>query len=146
MTAKYKTPGKKEFKKMNYLKEMLSDPDYTRRKQALFIYNQVMTTKYDKEIEELEKEIYQREKALRLSEKKKEKDKLLKSLSPKKSYDYDNDEEQDYEEDEEEELVDSSDTYINGELSALNFKLKYLKELKDIEIDTKIVKARVLIK
>lgn len=144
MTAKYKTPGKKEFKKMNYLKEMLLDPDYTRRKQALFIYNQVITTKYDKEIEQLEKEIYQREKALRLSEKKKEKDKLLKSLSPKKTYD--NEDEEEYEDEEDEEQVDSSDTYINGELSALNFKLKYLKELKDIEIDAKIVKTRVLIK
>ncbi len=142
MTAKYKTPGKKEFKKMNYLKELFLDPDSLVRKQALFIYNQVTSTKYDKEIEDLEKEIYQREKALRLSEKKKDKDKLLKSLIPKKNYDEDND----YYEEEEEEKVDSSDTYINSELTALNFKLKYLKELKDIEIDAKILKARVLIK
>lgn len=139
MTAKYKTPGKKEFKKMNYLKEMLLDSDPLIRKQALFIYNQVISTKYDKEIEQLEKEIFQREKSLRLSDKKREKDKLLKSLKPRD----DNDEE--YEE-EEEEKVDSSDTYINSELTALNFKLKYLKELKDIEIDNKIVKARVLIR
>ena len=142
MTPKYKTPGKKEFKKMNYLRELLSDPDYLIRKQALFIYNQVISTRYDKEIDALEKEIYQREKALKLSEKKKQKDKLLKSLIPKKE----ENEDEDYEEDEEEEIIDSSDTYINSELSALNFKLKYLKELKDIEIDTKIVKARVLIK
>jgi hypothetical protein len=140
MTAKYKTPGKKEFKKINYLKEKLLDSDPFIRKQALFIYNQVISTQYDKEIEDIEKQIYQKEKTLRLSDKKREKDKLLNSLKHKSEY-------QENEEEEEEEIkIDSSDTYVNSELTALKFKLKYLNQLKDIEIDTKIDKTRVLIK
>lgn len=136
MTAKHKTPGKKEFKKINYLKEKLLDPSPLVRKQALFIYNQVTSTSYDKEIEVLEKEIYKREKSLRLSDKKREKDKLLSSLKF-------NDDET---EEEQEPTLDSSDVYINDELKALNFKLKYLKGLRDIEIDANLLKTRVLIK
>lgn len=140
MTAKYKTPGKKEFKKINYLKEKLLDSDPYVRKQALFIYNQIIKTSYDKEIEDVEKEIYQKEKFLRLSDKKREKDKLLNSLkNPKSEY-------EDEQEDEEEIKPDSSDNYVNSELTALKFKLKYLNQLKDIEIDKNIEKTRVLIK
>ncbi|MFN8576470.1 MAG: hypothetical protein U0354_06410 [Candidatus Sericytochromatia bacterium] len=140
MTAKYKTPGKKEFKKINYLKEKLLDSDPYVRKQALFIYNQIIKTSYDKEIEDVEKEIYQKEKFLRLSDKKREKDKILNSLkNPKNEY-------EDEQEDENEVKPDSSDNYVNSELTALKFKLKYLNQLKDIEIDKNIDKTRVLIK
>lgn len=140
MTAKYKTPGKKEFKKINYLKEKLLDSDPYVRKQALFIYNQIIKTSYDKEIEDVEKEIYQKEKFLRLSDKKREKDKILNSLkNPKNEY-------EDEQEDEDEVKPDSSDNYVNSELTALKFKLKYLNQLKDIEIDKNIDKTRVLIK
>lgn len=142
MTANYKTPGKKEFKKINYLKEMLMDSDPLIRKQAMFLYNQITKTKYDKEIEDLEKDIAAREKALRLSEKKRLKDEALKEMKNKIKASF-----VDEEEEEEEEPVkkDSSDTYINQELAAIHFKLKYLKQLKDIEIDTKLAKTKVKI-
>lgn len=137
--ANYKTPGKKEFKKISYLKEKLLDTDSLVRKQALFIYNQVISTPYDKEIEKIESEINKREKSLRLSEKKREKDKLLNSLKMKN-------EDQEEDQEEQEIVIDSSDVYLNEELKALNFKLKYLKGLKDIEIDNNLLKTRVLIK
>ncbi len=140
MAANYKTPGKKEFKKISYLKQMMMEPDPLIRKQAVFLFNQVTRTPYDKEIEELEKKISDIEKALRLSEKKRVKDSSIKSLKKKMSADFDDDEE------EEEIKVDSSDTYINQELAGFNFKLKYLKLSKDIEIDAKLVKTKVSIK
>ncbi|MBC7474489.1 MAG: hypothetical protein H7263_09375 [Candidatus Sericytochromatia bacterium] len=141
MAANYKTPGKKEFKKISYLKQMMMEPDPLIRKQAVFLFNQVTKTPYDKEIEELEKKISDIEKALRLSEKKRAKDSDVKSLKKKISADFDGEDEE-----EEEIKVDSSDTYINQELAGLNFKLKYLKLSKDIEIDAKLVKTKVTIK
>ncbi len=140
MAANYKTPGTKEYKKITYLKQLMMEDDIATRRQAMLLYNNLKQSEYDKTIEELEKELEKREKLIRLSDKKNLRDKSVKAI--KKAFsDEENQEEETQQPDEPQR--DSSDKYLLQEISGIKFKIKYYNELKDIEIDKKLLKIKI---
>ena len=143
MTANYKTLGTKEYKKIVYLKQLMMEEDISTRRQAMILYNSLFNSEYDKEIEELKKELEKREKSIRLSEKKRHRDNSLNAI--KKVFDgMDNpEEEQEYYSEIKEEKIDPSDKYLLQEMSSIKFKIKYYNELKDIEMDKKLLKLKI---
>lgn len=128
MAANYKTPGTKEFKKMNYLKELMMDVDPITRKQALIIYNKITKTEYDNIIQELEAEIEKREKVFRQIERRK----LIEASKEEAGQEVDR-----------KKFPQKEDKNADQELAGLNFKLKYYSELKDFEINSKLNKTKI---
>jgi hypothetical protein len=143
MTANYKTSGTKEFKKISYLKQLMMEDDISTRRQAMTLYNNLIQSEYDKTLEELEKELEKREKLIRLSEKKKLRDKSVKAI--KKAFNDEEEEESEEVKEPDEPELDSSDKYLLQEISGIKFKIKYYNELKDIEIDKKLLKIKIKI-
>jgi hypothetical protein len=129
MAVNYKTPGTKEYKKINYLKSLMIDPDPNTRKQALLLYNKITTTEYDKLIQDLEEQLEKIEKVLRQVEKRKLKEAILSEESG--------------EEVDRKKFPDKEDKNVSQELSGIRFKLKYYTELKEYEIDTRIGKTKI---
>jgi hypothetical protein len=129
MAVNYKTPGTKEYKKINYLKSLMIDPDPNTRKQALLLYNKITTTEYDKLIQYLEEQLEKIEKVLRQVEKRKLKEAILSEESG--------------EEVDRKKFPDKEDKNVSQELSGIRFKLKYYTELKEYEIDTRIGKTKI---
>lgn len=129
MTTNYKTPGTKEFKKMNSLKELMIDMDPDVRKKALLIYNKITKTEYDKLIEELEDEIEKIEKVFRQMDKRKLKEARIT--------------EETGEEFDISKFPEKEDKNVLQQLSSLKFKLKYNTELKDIEINSRLNKTKL---
>jgi DNA gyrase/topoisomerase IV subunit A len=129
MAVNYKTPGTKEYKKINYLKSLMIDPDPNTRKQALLLYNKITTTEYDKLIQDLEEQLEKIEKVLRQVEKRKLKEAILSEESG--------------EEVDRQKFPDKEDKNVSQELSGIRFKLKYYTELKEYEIDTRIGKTKI---
>jgi len=112
----FKTPGTKEFKKIKYLKEVMSEEDPVIRKKAVLLYSSLMKTDYDSLIQSLEKELEQSEKALK----------------PKRDM-----------EEITKENMKPGDQLIINEINRIKFKLKYYTELQEMQIDSNLKKAKI---
>ena len=131
MEANYRTAGTKEFKKIAELRDMMQNDEPLKRKEAMILYNTIMKSTYDKEIETIESQIDEIEKKLRLTDKRlhNEKQKLL-----RKGVEVDTLDKKEKSKD---------DKYLEEELKRFQFKLKYYKGLKDAEIDAKLLKTKL---